>query len=157
MARRFRFRLETVRRVRERERDAQRRAVARAVQVVTHVQERITALTTQLQHTIDDARGVHETARIDMRSLRGHQLYRGWLHRKILESDAELVQRKVEYESERTRLAESSKRLKVIENLRDRQWARYRKEVVREEQVAADEVGIQRYLRSGDSGWEVGP
>ena len=155
MARRFRFRLETVRKVRERDQAAQQRVLARAVQSVTRVGERVTALTEQLEQTIDASRDVHEARRLDMRSLLGHQVHRGWLHRKILESGVELLERKAQCEAERARLAEASKRLKVIDNLRDRQWARYRREVARGEQAAADEIGIQRYLRSGTGEWEA--
>ena len=111
MARRFRFRLETVRKLRERARDAQRRVVADAVRDVNGIEKLLAQLDQQLRGTIDRARGIHEERRLDVTSLRGHQFYRGWLHRKILESTVELAARKTRLEAERDKLGEASKRL----------------------------------------------
>ena len=55
-------------------------------------------------------------------------------------------------EQDRSQLAEASKRLKVIESLRERQWARHRRQVAREEQIDTDEVAVQMYLRHGPRG-----
>jgi flagellar export protein FliJ len=88
-------------------------------------------------------------------SLRGHQFYWGWLHRKILESTVELAARKTRLEVERGKLSEASKRLKVIENLRDRQLARYQAAVAREERAASDEAAMQTYMQQGRLGREV--
>lgn len=155
MARRFRFRLETVRRLRERERDARRRVVGEAVRAVGRIEDRIARLTRELQGTIDQSRGVCEEVRLDMVSLRGHQYYRGWLHRQILESNARLALRRAELDAECARLGETSKRLKVIENLHNKQSARHCIEVAREEQADADEVALQRHLRQSRNRREV--
>ena len=126
MARKFRFRLETVLRLRQRARDAQRRVVANAVQSVTRVEERIDELTRQLQGTIERSRDALRKRNPDVVSLRGHLLHRGWLHREIAESNGTLAQKRTELDAERARLAETSKRLKVIEMLRDKQGKRFR-------------------------------
>lgn len=152
MARGFRFRLEVVRRIRERERDAQRRALAHALRAVGQVEERIDRLTGQLAESFNQTRGVHASRHVDVTLLRGHQLHRGWLHRRILESNAELAVRNAGLEQDRSQLAEASKRLKVIESLRERQWARHRRQVAREEQIDTDEVAVQMYLRHGPRG-----
>lgn len=147
MARRFRFRLETVRKLRRQAQDVQRRAVADVVRTVGLVEERIAGLTRQLHGTTDQSRNAQQARRLDMASLRGHQFYRSWLHRQITEADAELTRRKAQLEAERARLAEASKRLKVIEKLRERQWTRYRTGVAREEQAAADEAALTMHMR----------
>jgi flagellar export protein FliJ len=147
MARRFRFRLEAVRKLRERERDGQRRVVADAQREVRRIEQRIALLTEQLHGTIDRSREVHRRGHLDMVSLRGHQFHSGWLQRCILASDVELCAGRARVDAERARLGEVSKRLKVIENLRERQWTRYRAEVAREEQGVADEAALQMYLR----------
>lgn len=147
MARRFRFRLETVQRLRKQARDAQRRAVAEAAQAVGAIEDRILRLTLQLNDTLDGARETLRTGRLDLASLRGHELYRGWVHRRIAESYTELACRRSELDVERAKLVEASKQLKVIEKLRERRWRGYLTDVAREEQVTGDEAAVQAYLR----------
>lgn len=147
MARRFRFRLETVERLRKQARDAQRRVVADAARTVGRVEERIVHLTRQLHDTLGGARETLRTGRLDLASLRGHELYRGWVHRRIAESYTELACRQSELDVERAKLVEASKQLKVIERLRERRWRRYLADVAREEQAASDEAAVQLYLR----------
>ena len=147
MAGRFRFRLEVVRRIRRQAQDAQRRVVAESIRAAAAAEERINRLTQDLRHTIDLTREAQGAKALDLVPLRGHQFYSGWLQRQILESDRELAGRRAEVDRERARLAEATKKLKVVEKLREKQWARHMKEVHREEQAAFDEVGAQRYLR----------
>ena len=144
MARRFRFRLETVRKIRQQARDVQRRVVAEKARAAGEVRQRIARLEGDLERTVDRSREAHRTGRLNMSSVRVHEIHRGWLHRSLGEVRAVLVQRQAELSSEQTRLAEASKRLKVIEKLRERQWERYKAEVAKEEQSQADEVGQQR-------------
>ncbi len=147
MAGRFRFRLETVERIRRREQDERRRGVALAIQEVQRVKERIGVLTQQLANSIDLKRGLQRAEHVDMRSLRGHQFHLGDLHRRILESGEQLTQRRSVVDQERAKLAEASKRLKVIEKLREKQWNRHVMALRREEQAAMDEAALQKYVR----------
>ena len=147
MARRFRFRLETVRRLREQARDKEQRIVAGAVRAVKQIEERIVRLSGELQEVCGQSRDIRGGRFLDAVSLRGHQLYRIYLHRKIAESHEELAEKQAVLKRERAKLAEASTRLKVIENLRDRQWKRYLVDVAREEQAACDEAAQHAYLR----------
>lgn len=147
MARRFRFRLDTVQRLRERARDAQRRALAEAARVVARTQERIQRLSDELQQTMVDSRTSLSGASLDIVSMRGHQYYRGWLHRKIMEAQADLAGEQTRLESERAKLAEASKHVKVIELLRERRWKEYCSGLAREEQAENDEAAGQQLWR----------
>lgn len=147
MARKFRFRLETVRRLRKQTMDAQRRVVADAVRAVTLVEERIAVLTRRRCGAVDQSRDAMGTHCLDLVSLRGQQVYRGWLDHEIAKSNESLAGKRVELDAERAKLAETSKELKVIEKLRERQWKRFRVKIAREEQAANDEAALQMYLR----------
>ena len=148
MAKKFRFRLEGVRRVRAQERDARRREVADAARAVTSAEQRIEELNNELQATMQHTQSEQKQARLDVALLRGHQFRRNHLHRRIIESHAALASKKHELNACRAKLAEASKRLKAIEKLREKQWNRHLTEVRREEQTAGDEVAAQRYLRA---------
>jgi flagellar biosynthesis chaperone FliJ len=75
-----------------------------------------------------------------------------------MESEGELAGKKAELEVKRARLAEAWKRLRAIEKLRDKQWARHCEEVRREERTVGDEVAVNLYVRrSGCQPSEVIP
>lgn len=147
MARRFRFRLETVRRLRKQTMDAQRRVVAVAVRAVTLVEERIAVLTRRRFGAVGQSRDAMRSHCLDLVSLRGQQVYRAWLDHEIAKSNESLAGKRVDLEVERAKLAETSKELKVIEKLRERQWKRFCVEIAREQQAANDEAALQMYLR----------
>ena len=147
MAGKFRFRLETVEGLRRRARDTSRRLLAGAISKVQQVSDRIASLKGQLCDTVDRTRGARGRGRLDVAVLREQQLYRGELHRRISELTQELARAEADLEHKRHDLVEASKRLKVIEKLRERHWTRYVEERGREEQRAMDETATQAYLR----------
>ena len=147
MARKFRFRLETVRKLRERARDAQRQVVSERVRAVGAVERRLSGFAGDLEAAVDGSRDASGTGRLDMASLRSHRVYRAWLHRKMDDTRVELDGRRRELSTEQERLADATRRLRVIEKLREKQWTRYCSELAREEQTANDEVALQVYQR----------
>lgn len=147
MAQQFRFRLEAVQKLRVQTRDRQRRVVAEAVQQVARMEEHMAQLNRELRNSMEDALSDRSVTQIDMLALRENQLYRGWIHRKILEAEIELTQGNQTVDQERKKLGESSKQLKVIEKLRDRQWQRYQLSLQRSEQLMYDESALQMFVR----------
>ena len=145
MARRFRFRLETVRKLRQQIRDRQRCVVMEKAQAVGQVDERMADLVNELHRTSDGTRTAFGVGRLNVALLQGYQWYRGWLRRKIEESQVERKAKNTVLAVEQAKLAEASKKLRVIEKLRERQWERYRIEQNREEQAASDEAVLHRY------------
>ena len=147
MAKKFRFTLEGVRKVRAQECDQRRRDTANAVRAVTRAEKQIAELTDMLRSTIDQTQVEQQQKRPDLRSLKGHYSYRGHLQRRILESQPILAEKQRELVAERARLAEASKRLRTIETVRDKRWLRHLTELKREEQADSDEIATQRYIR----------
>ncbi len=148
MAKKFRFRLETVQRIRQRARDQQQRVLADAVRGVESVDERIARFTRQLESVIDLTRRDRQLERLNVAFIRSSQFYHGWLHQRMAQERTELARAQAQLDLERGKFGEATKRLKVIEKLRERQWLSHCTEVAREEQAALDEVGTQRYVRS---------
>ncbi|MCH8966651.1 MAG: flagellar export protein FliJ [Planctomycetes bacterium] len=147
MAGGFRFRLDAVERLRRQDRDGKRRKVAEAARDVQHVENRIALLTQQLADTVDGTRRQRQAQLLDVVSLKRQQFYRGELNRRIEESNKGLLERLAVLEAERRTLTESSRRLKVIEKLRERFRARHEEKMRRMERRATDEVGVQSYVR----------
>jgi len=155
MARMFRFRLETVRRLREQARDAQRRVVADAARVVKSAEDRIEQSSRELRTVSAESRDARRMGRLDAVLLRRHQHYRGWLQRKIVQFQEELSAKRAELDRQRAKLAETQKDLKVIEKLRERQLQRHLTEVDREERLDHDEAAQQQYMRGRQGEHEV--
>ena len=148
MARGFQFRLEVVRRVRGQAQDAQRRVVADAVRTVQVVEKRIEKLNQDLHRSICRSRDDRMNLRVDVFSLRGHQMFQSSVHRHLIEASRQLTERQAVLNAERVGLAGASKRLKAIEKLREKQWNRYTKAIQKREQAAYDETSTILHARS---------
>lgn len=147
MAGGFTFRLEVLLRVRKQERDAQRRVVAEVLRRISAIEWRVEEATEALRTERDRAREARGAMQLEVAALRGHQSYTARLHRRIHEGQSELAEQRGLLEQERRKLAETSKRLKAIEKLREKHWQRYLLEQRRTERAAEDEVAVQRYIR----------
>ena len=147
MAKRFEFRLEVVQRVRQRAVDAQRRVVADSIRSVADEESRLRDISAQLRDLSMETRVTKQSESPDVASLRSQQYYHGWLADQSLKIQGELGRRRTESAIERRKLAEQSKRLQVIEKLRERQWQRFRRDQERREQGQLDEAALQGYFR----------
>jgi len=159
MAQAFEFRLETVRRLRKQDVDRQRRSLAEAIARMDVATRRLTELTDEWDTFVDHSRVQRSRPTLDAASLRNDQMYLGQLKSRIAAARAEADRQTVLLTQERERLGECSKRLKVIEKLRERQWQRFRREAARRERVEADEMSTQRFIRGewhGGSVVEIG-
>lgn len=147
MARRFRFRLETVQKVRERARSAQRNVVAEKVQALGVAQGRVAELVRALGDDTHRSRTALLERNLDLVSLRRHERFRGQVRDRVARAHAVARERRDELKLEQVRLADASKRLRVIEKLRERQWNVHLAEVAREQQALSDEAAMQIHLR----------
>lgn len=147
MAKRFVFRLEVVERLRKQARDEQRRAVAEAVRALASAENRAASLNEQLKDMVELTRGERQTESLDITALRGNQMHRNWLYRRIMESTEEIAAGQARLDAERIKLGEATARLKVLEKLRERRWSRHLVEVAREEQTIASEMAVQGFVR----------
>ncbi len=148
MAKRFRFRLEVVRKLRKRAEDQQRRVVAERFRQVNAVREQIDGLTALLEGEHASIRqsvsgGREGCNRLDMDDLRRHHVHISQLHRSLAAARGELTRLRGELEEEQGRLAEASKQVKVLDKLEERQRARYDTALKRAELADADEVAAQ--------------
>jgi flagellar export protein FliJ len=142
MAKPFRFRLQTIQRLRERARDQQLRAVADAVRAVAAAESARQLLDQRLQENVEQTRAAQQGASLDLPALRAGYLHQGWLLRRLEDGAAELAERSNLLVAERKLLSEASARLKAVEKLKERQWMRHRTQVNQEEQAFFDEMAV---------------
>jgi flagellar FliJ protein len=143
MAKRFRFRLETLLRIRElHEREAKRRLGAKQAQITRLVQEnRETA-----EEILGQQRSVVDAQRrrvVDPAELARRRAWIAHLRRTITERHVLIEQHRGELVGLHSALCEARKRKRILQKLRERRFAAWRNDAGRAERTAADDVAQQ--------------
>ena len=139
MAKKFRFRLDRVLDLRRLHEKMKQKELAEARAAVARRQNDIL----QLLIKLDQGKGVSRDLRkekINMTSLRIQEQYLNGLMRGIQKSHLELQGQVIDEKKKQAELAEASKKVRVLERLRENKKAEYMMEVGREEQKFLDEV-----------------
>ena len=159
MAKAFRFRLAKLLDLRLRERDEQRMRFARAFKACHEVDEMIAALNQELVTDKlprkDDKTARHERDLIDVEVMRCHEHYWRATQQRIADARLRRVTLQEQLQAERERLIEASRKVKVIEKLRERRWAEHEKMLLEAERRADDDRSAARYaanMRAWDNG-----
>lgn len=147
MAKRFRFRLEAVQRVREQTRDEARRVVAARLRRVTRITERMAVYQHNLADAMERTRRSQEEPRPDLAMIRYCRTFIGAMHRALEQAREQLRLENEVLRDERRRLTEADREVKVLEKLRDRQWQRHREAEQREERAESDETALRVHGR----------
>ena len=146
MAKRFRFRLETLLRVRRlNEREAKRKVAAKQAEIA-----RIDEVSRQARREILTQAGVLRTEqsreKLNVAALSTRRSWIAHLKRMMLLHK----QMRMEREDELKRLAGALSRARtqtqIVEKLRERRWAAYRKQRGRREQSESDELARQLHV-----------
>lgn len=154
MAKRFKFRLETVSRLRKQQADEHRRIVARRLAEMAGVQRHIEEMQERVLDTHETLRRFRTGGPVDsaaesmgqdfnMTDVRRHQIYLSQLHSVIAQSRQELSGLEGKLRPERAALSQASKEQKVLEKLEERQRDRHRRELERMERIEEDESAAQ--------------
>lgn len=157
MAKRFRFRLETVRRLRKQAQDDCRRAVARRLREVEAVRQRIEAMSAQLsgervavrqlvspgadaEATAGDGSGGGSMV-VDL--MRRHRTFINYLHQSIADARVKLAGLQKLLREDQAALDEATRQLRVIEKLEEKQRQRHDLAMQRAETAENDEIAVQ--------------
>lgn len=143
MAQQFRFRLETVLRVRDlREREAKRRFGAKQAEIA-----RLDVLDDQTQSEISQTQAALlqslENARLDPTELSRSRAWVAHLRRTILERQVVRRGLMADLEKLRSEFQQARTARRVIEKLRERRYEEYRRERNLREQADADELALR--------------
>jgi len=159
MAKRFRFRLEVVLKLRKQKQDECRRVVAARLRQIAAVQTRIDRMSEDLDHQRvvqrrlvgPQAAGADSVdgrpALLDLTGIRRHRHYVTRLLQNIAAAERQLAELRTELRREQAALEEASREVKVIEKLEEKQRQRHNLVLARAERAEADEIGAQ-FVRS---------
>ncbi len=147
MAKRFRFNLETVLKIRQQREDAAKRVVAARLRQIAEVEGEIAGLQTQIRLEIDAFRRSHAQGRIDVTRITRHRHWLIQLDQGVLIARHRMSELQQELARERAVLTEARKQVRVLEKLKERRYQRYRKELARAEARENDEIGNVLHMR----------
>lgn len=142
MAGPFQFRLEVVQRLRRLELEREQRVMAGCVQAVLEARQLADLVAGRMDENAQQRRNMQQDSRPDVAGLRTEQLHLLWLRRMQDQTRQELARRQEIMEAQRQKLVAASRKVKVIEKLRDRQWKRYQDEERRAERKEHDELAM---------------
>ncbi|MCG3126159.1 MAG: hypothetical protein CHACPFDD_00989 [Phycisphaerae bacterium] len=143
MARRFRFRLETLLRVRRiAEREQQRQLAARQAELA-RLDKLIAELLAEIERWQQVLLGEQSSAALDATSLSRQRAWIAYLRQVLHVQQALRGSAVQEVEAARRRLSEARVRTRTVETLRERRWQEYRQERESAEQTEADELARQ--------------
>jgi flagellar protein FliJ len=149
VARRFRFPLQTLLRVRRiREREAKRKLAAKRAEIarLDRLDEATRAeIVAGQQELLDN----QKRSALDPRDLARTWAWIGHLRRTLAERQSLRAKMTAEFERLQAEFMELRKQARIIEKLRERRWNEYRDERRRTEQAASDEVAQQLHQRNG--------
>ena len=134
----FKFELETVLRVRERETIAARNVVERASAIVTEQRKTIRGLEEQLRQEIKEIQDTRDHGRL--MTLRRSSARQGQIRVRIQQEMRLLEKRIEEHRVAKSRLVQSRMNEETIIQLRDNAYEQYRKDMEQAENAYTDEL-----------------
>ena len=151
--RRFNFRLDTVRALREQREEQAKEALAREVALKEAEEARAAAAATRLAGARTNAASASGTVN-DARSLIAHQQYIERVERERHVADAEVTLRERVVGERREGLAEAAKGREVLDRMRERDLQAHDKEVAAAEERLRDDVALGARARREIGGSE---
>lgn len=148
MATKFKFRFETLLKLRERREDQAKRAVALRLRQIMELEDRHHRLEDQISQQTDAVREVLVGGSLNVDDLK---MARHWLVRLrqgVLQTDAEIAGQKAILAQERAALALARKDARILENLKDRQYSTFAAQLQRQEQLELDEMSVTRFAHA---------
>jgi len=148
MAQAFKFRLETVRRLRRLELDLRRREVADTSREVLALQNCIDQLSDTARSNVGDLRESQSAATsLNVPQIRAHYVHQGYLARQTVDAELRLAEKQKALGARREALKQANARAKALEKLHERQKERFDQEQRRSDQKIEDEQAQRITLR----------
>lgn len=143
----FQFRLESVLKVRQADRQQRQLELAEALQAQDVVRRQVAQLEREHRELDEHCRSNMRPGAIDVDRLRDVQRYRILLASRLRTLELKVGQLAAEVERRRQILVEADRQVRVLEQLRARKREEFEVAELRREVLTLDEVAGQRWLR----------
>jgi flagellar FliJ protein len=145
MAKRFKFRFETLLKIRRQREDEHKRIVGERLRQIGQVQDQLESLGRQIEQETEAVRASQAGGTIDIRMLVRHRHWLGHLHKSVLEGQARLGYLEAELAQERAALTEAMKQRRILEELKANRLAKHSADRERQEARERDEMATVRF------------
>jgi flagellar FliJ protein len=145
MAKQFRFRFETMLRIRRQREDEHKRIVADRIRQLGEARDELETLYSQISEETSAIRIEHAPGTFDPRSAITHRNWLMRLHKNVLETQNHIRFLESQLAQDRVALAEAARHRQVLEKLKEHQLERFKEEQARLEQREADDESTIRY------------
>ncbi len=142
---RFRFRLNTLRRLREMHRDEQRSRLATAYEAERILQEQRDGLAVESTELAKTQRELMTRGRVDVNELLTAQRYQLALDAQSRTLAAQAAKLAEEVERRRMAVMEADREVRVLDKLEERQLQQHREAASRAETKLLDEIAVTRW------------
>lgn len=143
----FRFRLETLCKLREQARDERRRDLAQAYEAEQVLRERRRLIDEEIEQTRERARNFSRERDINVDELSQTRRYELVLKAQATANEKQLSDVLAELERRRQALLEADREVKVLEKLRERGQEQYTLKELQRESKELDEAAIRGFAR----------
>ncbi|GJM25487.1 MAG: hypothetical protein DHS20C16_19020 [Phycisphaerae bacterium] len=151
MAQKFKFRLETVRRVRQLDFEDKQRIVAERLRRIGSEQAIIAALEVERTSMNDETKRLLSGGHVNVDGVSRYRIRVGYLRDQILDAENRILEHEKTLAVERAAMVKASVAVKAIEKLKERKLAAYELQLKRLEMVEQDETAQQMHLRTNNS------
>lgn len=152
MAGGFKFRLETVLKVRRRAYQESQRVVAERLRHIAEEHRRLNSFQNQLTQETNAVSQSLSVAMIDVNDVRRRRGYLIHLKSSIDTTRQCIARHEQELAGERKLMVTARTQLRVIEKLKERRLARYQEQLDKRETQELNEIGMQVFRRAGGAG-----
>ena len=143
----FRFRLETVLKLRRMAEDAKKRAVGDLLNEIHGHQRAAVEMDAAIAAAGRDLKQRHVSGKIDLGWVGNYQAHVGHLRRSIAQRVEMVTQLQQRLAGARRELSEAAKQTKILEKLREKRKQRYDDELSRAEGNELDDVATRSFLQ----------
>jgi flagellar protein FliJ len=148
MAKRYRFRLETLLRLRQQREDEKKRIVASRLRKIRSLEQHKQVLETRIAEQTEIIRGLLVRDQMDVDELKAGRHWMIRLRRGVLEAGGALSSNRAMLAQERADLANARKETKVLERLKEKQQTAFSAELERLDRIEADDLNVTRFAHA---------
>lgn len=145
---RYRFQLESIRRLRMGHRDQQRQRLGEAIHAETLLEQQIQSVQQELVELKAQQRAVMSAGILDVNRLLDSQRYEMLVQAQLKTMAGQRQTLQAEVQRRRELLADAEKEVKVLDKLDERRQQEHAKEALRQEELVLGEMATTQFLQS---------
>ncbi len=146
LAKKFKFRLDPLLRIRQHEEEQRKQALGRALAKLNEQTERARRYDQMIRDEHHRLRDGHLVGPLDLRHLAHHRRYVNSVMRGMVQTLCERAETQQQSQQARSELVEAVKRRKALDNLRQRRRGQWQREVDKAERAELDEMGRRKRM-----------